>query len=106
MSGDAVTIEQQPPLHTIHVWEEPVEGQVWACCAYDHGPFCRLCQRVDETLMALLQNVQQGMMDAKAGPDGEFQFKMTVKGTAKVEDTISTDPAMAMFWARITKAAE
>lgn len=30
----------------MHYWTTP-DGQRWACDAYDHGPFCRLCTKVE-----------------------------------------------------------
>lgn len=32
-------------MSVLHVWIS--DGETWACSAYDHGPFCRQCQRVD-----------------------------------------------------------
>lgn len=95
-------IEQPDPLHPIYVWTEPVEGQVWACCAFDHSPMCRLCQRVDETLAALIENVELGTLTARAKSDGEFEFKVSQQGVVKVEEMIGTDPAMATLWAQLS----
>lgn len=84
----------------IYVWDNGAD-QVWACCAYDHGPMCRLCQPVDETLLALLQNVASGNMLARAKPDGEFEFKMTVKGNAAAENLVHATVEGADLWARL-----
>lgn len=29
---------------TVHRWVDR-DGRAWRCDAYDHGPFCRLCER-------------------------------------------------------------
>lgn len=84
----------------VHVWTD-AQGQRWACAAYDHGPFCRLCQRADDVLIDILANVRDGLMDVKAGPDGSLSFKATVKGNARAEDMINTDPEMAALYARV-----
>lgn len=73
----------------LHVW---ISGDdLWACCVYDHGPFCRLCQRVDGMLNALLVNVLDGHMICRQGPDGEFSFQMTKAGMDAVR-AMSTRP--------------
>jgi hypothetical protein len=82
------TIEQAEGYPTIHMWEQSGTGERWACCAYDHGPMCRLCQPVDEMLGALLESCADGDMLARAEPDGQFTFKSTAKGNAKAENLI------------------
>lgn len=42
--------------------------------AYDHGPFCRLCQKVDLTLAGQLDQVEDGRLIADIDPDGRFLF--------------------------------
>lgn len=65
----------------LHVWitggDEP---QMWACCVYDHGPFCRLCQPVDGLLNACLTNVIDGRFTCSQKSDGEFEFSITQAG--------------------------
>lgn len=89
---------------TVHVWTQEGDDQeeVWACCAYDHGPFCRLCQPVDDVLLALLANVEDGRMRCRAKSDGEFEFQMTQKGNAAVEGMLATDPEIVELWGRLT----
>jgi hypothetical protein len=85
----------------MHRWRNP-DGQEWACVAYDHGPFCRRCQPVTETLYGLLENVRLGRMEiVGANPDGEFKFRLTAEGEARAEDLIHNDPEMADLWARL-----
>lgn len=92
-------IKQPEPLHPLRVWTD-VDGARWACAAYDHGPFCRLCQRCDETLDSLIQNVRDGFAVARTRDgDGMLMFKITTKGKAKVEDLIGSDPEHAQLWA-------
>lgn len=31
----------------VYVWRT-MAGEYWLCAEYDHGPFCRRCQRVSE----------------------------------------------------------
>jgi hypothetical protein len=79
---------EQPDLPPIHVWTNKA-GETWACAAADHGPMCRLCRRVGDTLGALLENVRDGNMTARVDAKGEFQFKTTAKGDAtkrKIEE--------------------
>ncbi len=70
----------------LHFWSR--DGNYWTCMAYDHGPMCRLCQPVDGTMNALLQNVVDGLMIVKQGPGGEFLFKVTPQGEAQVKRMI------------------
>jgi hypothetical protein len=68
---------------TLRVWLGGVEGdrELWACSMHDHGPFCRLCQRVDGVLNACLINVIDGQMVCSQRPeDGEFLFQVTRAG--------------------------
>lgn len=97
------TIQQPDGYPTVYVWE--TVGQVWACCATDHGPMCRLCQRVDDQVFAdLLSACSDGLVLLDAGADGQFKCRLTDKGTARVEDYTGNDPAGAVLWARIQRA--
>lgn len=70
---------------TLHRWTNPT-GDEWACVASDHGPFCRLCQPVDGTLAACLENVMDGLFEIVSyGPDGQFRFSVTPEGKRRVE---------------------
>lgn len=74
-----------PGAHPLHRWIS--NGQPWACAAYDHGPMCRLCTPVspeDETTIAILDNVDAGLMEAMTQPDGELRFRLTPKGEERV----------------------
>lgn len=72
---------------TVHRWTQ--DGQEWICAAYDHGPFCRLCQRVDWVLAACLENVDLGFMKiVGTDPDGQLRLRMTDAGSAKVRTLI------------------
>lgn len=67
---------------TLHIWIVGAEDEpeMWACSVYDHGPFCRLCQRVDGVLNACLVNVLDGRMECDQDAEGGFRFKMTPAG--------------------------
>jgi hypothetical protein len=95
-------IEQPEPRHTVHVWEGSANeyGPVWACVAYDHGPMCRRCQPVDGMLMACLQAVAEGLLEAWADNEGKFQFRVSKKGVAAMESLQAT-PEGAELWAHI-----
>lgn len=97
MSDEATTITQPDGYPVIHVWRRGDE--VWACCASDHGPMCRLCQEADEVLVACLLSCADGQMLARAGSAGDFKFKATAKGVAHAEDLMMSDPEMAAIWA-------
>ena len=58
--------------HVLHVWEQ--DGDVWACCAYDHGPMCRMCRRVTDETSGLLAQVFDGGMEVWTEPDGSLTF--------------------------------
>lgn len=66
----------------LYRWFDCDENE-WACAVYDHGPFCRLCQPVDETTHILLGLVESGDCDLKTEANGEFKLKLTPKGTRK-----------------------
>ena len=38
--------DPEPTEHELYAWTDR-EGVMWECDAYDHGPFCRQCRRVD-----------------------------------------------------------
>ena len=78
----------------LHVFMTGVEGdyKLWACTAYDHGPFCRLCEVVDDVLNACLLNVLDGRMDCQQTPDGEFRFRVTAAGRDAVKAMIKRSP--------------
>lgn len=63
----------------LHI-EQKGGGACYACQVYDHSPFCRLCQPVDEILDGCLQNVIDGNMEARQNGNGEFSFKLTPQG--------------------------
>lgn len=67
-------------LRVFFVGSKETGRKLWACAAYDHGPFCRLCQEVDEVLNGCLTNVLDGRMTCRQGPDGGFSFKLTQAG--------------------------
>lgn len=90
-----------PDGRTLHRWTDEA-GQEWACMVYDHGPFCRLCRPVDETLRACLNLVEEGKAEPRQGPDG-FEFKLTQQGHAAAEDLLSTNPEAAAMWADLQK---
>jgi 5,10-methenyltetrahydromethanopterin hydrogenase len=70
----------------LHRWTDQ-QGQSWACMQYDHGPMCRLCQPVVEVLEACLQNLVDGMMEARQTEQG-FEFKMTDEGNRQAAKLI------------------
>jgi hypothetical protein len=72
---------------TVHRWTQ--DGQEWVCAAYDHGPFCRLCQPVDDVIAACLENVDLGFMEIVGhDPDGQLRLGMTEAGNARVRTLI------------------
>ena len=77
-----------PSGQTLHRFTTTADGREWACMAYDHGPFCRLCQPVDGVLAACLSHVVDGSMDAYQGPDGAFSFRVTEAGMDQVRHLI------------------
>ncbi len=81
------TYEQHdgPELHVFLTGNPEVGYELWACTAYDHGPFCRLCQEVDSVTNACLVNVLDGRMTCRQKPTGEFTFKMTQAGRDAVD---------------------
>jgi hypothetical protein len=67
-------------VDALHRWTDR-QGVEWVCGAYDHGPFCRLCQQVDATIIALLDNVDQGRMTFEGvDRDGQLLFRLTDEG--------------------------
>lgn len=77
-------------LHKLHRWTQS-DGE-WACAAYDHGPFCRMCQPVapdDSILRGMLDSVQGGHMEVRTLPTGELEFKMTETGTARAREIVA-----------------
>lgn len=83
--------------HTLHIWT--VGDDYWACCAYGHGPMCRLCQRVEDmTTLALFAQVNEGLMEVWAEPDGSFKFNLTDEGKARADHLIETDPEAQKLW--------
>lgn len=66
-----------------------IDGQEWACIAYDHGPFCRRCQAVDATAIACLENVVDGLFEIVGQDDGgDFILRLTDKGNRRAERLI------------------
>lgn len=94
-----------PGGRRLHRWTDR-DGQEWACMAYDHGPMCRLCQRVDETLGACLELVEEGKAEPRQRPAGEFEFKLTQKGRAVAEDVIGGSPEGAALWKQLQEYLE
>lgn len=82
---------------TLHRWTD-ADGQDWACAVYDHGPFCRLCQRLDDIGEACLNLVDEGLLDVQAAPDGTLMFKTTATGTARAEVLRDADPELQALW--------
>lgn len=82
----------------VHVWN--ADNQTWACAAYDHGPLCRLCQRVDEITWELLGLVKRGEMTMRSELDGSFSFRLTPDGEAHAKVIRETDPEMSAFYDR------
>lgn len=73
------------------------DGQEWACVAYDHGPMCRRCQIVDDTLAACLENVEMGNMEiVGADEDGQFKLRVTEQGEERVRELITA--VVARIW--------
>lgn len=78
---------EQPDGVRLHRWTTR-NGVPWACAAYDHGPFCRLCQTVDDALAACLENVDDGLFTVSADSTGQLQFKVTEAGMRRVKHMI------------------
>lgn len=82
-----------PNGKVLHRWTD-ADGEDWACAAYDHGPLCRLCQRVSGTLFYCLENVMDGLFEiVGTAPDGDFQFRVTDEGKRRVEHLTGDDDA-------------
>lgn len=76
-------------MHELHRWTDR-SGQHWACGAYDHGPMCRLCTPVDETLALLLENLDAGRIEfVGTDPDGELQFRVTPGGQRRIDELLA-----------------
>jgi hypothetical protein len=72
----------------LHRWTDR-QGQAWACMEYDHGPMCRRCQPVDDVLDGCLNNVVDGLMEARQTDERGFEFKMTDEGNRQAAKLIS-----------------
>jgi hypothetical protein len=60
--------------HTLYRWTD-TSGQEWACAAYDHGPFCRLCFLVEtESMSDLLDRVEAGELEVHTNSHGGLEF--------------------------------
>jgi hypothetical protein len=83
----------------VHRWAQ--DGIEWACAAYDHGPFCRRCQRVTDNEMfgLCLENVDRGLFEVVGTePDGEFRFRVSPNGEQRIAELLSDNPsALALF---------
>jgi hypothetical protein len=65
---------------TLHEWVDTA-GDKWACLAYDHGPLCGRCRRVDETETALLGLALDGLATIRDNPStGRLELKLTEEG--------------------------
>jgi hypothetical protein len=59
--------------HTLYRWTDG-NGDDWACAAYDHGAFCRLCTLVDPGLADKLAQVETGVAEVHTEADGSLTF--------------------------------
>jgi len=59
--------------HVLYRWTDG-GGNEWACAAYDHGPFCRLCSLVDPSMAAQLADVEVGAAEVWTEADGALTF--------------------------------
>lgn len=82
--------------HPLHRWTNST-GDEWACCEYDHGPFCRRCVPVTEmTALLLDQMLPEGLVElvgpnpADQSPD--LRFRLTEKGEAAAQELIEHNP--------------
>lgn len=94
--------------YKLHRWTDR-DGQDWACAAYDHSPFCRLCQRVDEddeVLRACLDNVDDGTFEVAADANGGFLLRVTKKGEKRVEEMLEADPEAFAFYMNIATSED
>lgn len=74
----------------LHRWTQ--DGQEWACAVYDHGPFCRLCHRVEgDTEHAMLDAVEAGDLLLRVSADGSFMYALSDQGETRVRDLIQGD---------------
>jgi hypothetical protein len=72
-------------MSELHRWTDR-DGQEWACQAYDHGPFCRLCVPVnDGMLQGCLDNVERGYFEIVQQDADGFRFKVTSDGERAVK---------------------
>lgn len=61
--------------HILYRWTDG-NGDEWACAAYDHGPFCRLCSLVADDHMAdQLAAVEAGRAEVHTANDGTLVFR-------------------------------
>lgn len=73
----------------LHRWVG-AESREWACAAYDHGPFCRLCQDVtnDEVAKGCLELVEMDLFEVKCDSNGKLQFRATSMGQLEAQELI------------------
>lgn len=93
--SETFTIEQPDGYPPIHVRREG-DGTFWVAAGDEPGLVFR---PVDEIVFAMLENVRDGNAVAQVRPDGEFEFKVTPQGIAKVENMISTNAEHAAIYA-------
>lgn len=70
---------------SLQYWTD-ANGDDWACAAYDHGPFCRLCTKVeDDVTRTMLGLVRTGESEVRTTREGDLQFRLTDSGLRKVK---------------------
>jgi hypothetical protein len=77
-------------MSQLHRWKDR-GGQWWECDAYDHGPFCRLCRKIatpDETEAALLELVEEGLLEMSIDDQGGPLFRLTTTGEKAAAELI------------------
>jgi hypothetical protein len=77
---------ERMPDGVLHVWTQGTDQ--WACRAYDHGPFCRRCTRLDPVAAACISMVVEGTMEVFDDPDKGLMFLVSPAGRARVETAI------------------
>ena len=90
--GCRVIEDGEHPLPTggvLHVWTQGEER--WCCVAYDHGPMCRRCVRMEEPVEAVLQNVLEGNAVVKDDPDKGMVFQITAAGEHEARRILGID---------------
>lgn len=73
---------------TVHRWTD-ADGFTWLCAAYDHGPMCRQCWRVDDNVKkAVLAHIDASRFEVVGWGDGEPRLHVTPAGMRATQEIL------------------